>query len=243
MASLTAVRQLTRDAVLQDSLLERIERAALGHWDEWGHGGRRPNRLGALLHFRGHTQKSIVKLVHPSTGKLVAVAKVPGTPAATPLVKDEFLTLRRVSEELSARPDILAAVPKAPVSLEDGWRFVFLEAAVHGDSVILMAVQSQAARHTRKIERTLETCFEWLLDFHEVLATPVTGRQHGDFSVTNLFLEDGKKLAVLDWENFGKYPPCFDLFSLLLSCAFYAAESDSSEGAFDRLLASLMSLK
>jgi len=229
VASFVLTETMKPGAELQGSLVESLANVVLANWEEWKLGGSRPSKLGWILYSRGHVQKSVIKFINPSSARPVAVAKLPNTPGTAVLVQNEHNNIQDMREELRFCPDILGSLPRPLALIKKDWAYILVEEAFDGQPVTSLLQRADERQNSDEGLVTLGRCFRWLVDFHHAVDTPTTMRQHGDFAVNNLFLLPGGRLAVIDWENFGKYPPCFDLFSLVFSAGFYASEADDRD--------------
>ena len=216
------------------SMLQRLEATILSQWEQWELHGPRPKGLQWVLLAQHHTQKSIIKFSHPASGVPVVVAKMANVPATSHQVQTEFNNLQNLWKDLGDQRHRSLSLPRPLTSMDVGWRPVFLETALDGMSVY--SILCGAPRFTKPRQRylVLRACFEWLVAFHQSLSTSSTLRQHGDFATSNIFLMDGKDIGVIDWEHFGAYPPCFDLFAFIWSSAYTIERRGAGDRTFDR---------
>lgn len=210
------------------STVDALADHVLASWQTWGLPGTAPRRLDWVISARSYVQKVVVNFVHPTTSKLVAVAKIANGPSAVWIVENEHKNLVEVRDNLRAEPALRDAVPVPYLLSSQGGVCALVESALDGSPTFGVRVADGTFFPTEQ----LDECFEWLVRFHELSRSQSAVRQHGDYALPNTLRRPDGTMAVLDWENAGDgYPPCYDLFSLASSAAFQAYEAMGKRGS------------
>jgi len=209
--------------------MDKLERAVLASWDQWGMEGPCPSSLGWTVLSRTHVKKSVVKLVHPSSGKSIVVAKIPNTPATNSLIRKEYAHLEELGWKLQGHPSLLRTIPRVLAFLEQDDVPILIEEAIQGQHMAISGRGLRALGYQDREAQTMRMCLEWLIDFHRAINTTHPILQHGDFISSNVYAPKNGTLQVIDWEHFGKYPPCFDLFSLLFIVSLSYRSKDTGD--------------